>query len=281
MDNTETHSTPTHTPDTSDTENPFIDHPLEDTEDNEQIHEPQRPTLPFPEGTLPDDTPEVPYPDTPHPTTGDDDALDSDGMLPELEELAEEEYYLEQIVSDTIGVPDEDSAFEALNDNDDNFDYLLESFDDSAGGNTGIIETVSITEKDASTGVYVYTYPKLLIRKIRGKNRTTPPEEVGKTLFKIGSSSMNIQDTIDHVRQSDEDHADIVLIRIYPTVPSKALSMEHKFQHLLSTIEAQYEQADVPREHDEDHWFHTSLDILDGIAQTLELDVVDPRRHST
>ena len=109
-------------------------------------------------------------------------------------------------------------------------------------------------------GVYVYGLPHYLKHHV--------DDESGRTLLKVGHSSVDVFDRIAHQRRMTALPEDPVLLRIYPSQSSA--KAEATFHHWLkqaghlrpaSTLQAGNE------------WFLTSLSFLDDVATQIGLNV--------
>lgn len=112
-----------------------------------------------------------------------------------------------------------------------------------------------------STGIYVYSYPQYL------RAETVSPDS--RTLFKVGASGDDLRSRIEFQRKNTEVPEDLIIVRIYPVRTSQVFVMEEKFHKLLTAAGHHHVSKTGGTE-----WFNTSMELLDVIADALDLDIL-------
>lgn len=106
------------------------------------------------------------------------------------------------------------------------------------------------------SGVYVYSYPLYL------NNHISPAD--GRTLYKVGASSLSMGDRVNHQASKTPVPEDIQLLRAFEC--SDAIKEERKFHRILTAAGHHHESN-----HGGIEWFLTRLEMVDAIAESLGL----------
>lgn len=116
-------------------------------------------------------------------------------------------------------------------------------------------------ERKGEPGVYVYTLPHYL--------RHPYDPVTNQTLLKVGHSSTDAYYRADSQRRLTALPEDPVLLRVYPVEASRSKEVERQFHEWLRV--ADHARSDARRGGTE--WFVTSLQFLDHVATSFDLEV--------
>lgn len=122
-------------------------------------------------------------------------------------------------------------------------------------------EITEAAEGANGPGVYVYTLPHY--------RRYPVDPETGRTLLKVGYTSVNMTRRVDEQAKATALPEDPILLRVYPT--QEAAAVERRFHDMLER--ADHDRSAAKRSRGE--WFLTSTKFLDGVAGLLDLEVVE------
>ena len=125
-------------------------------------------------------------------------------------------------------------------------------------------------------GVYAFTYPHYLRHPTRPSESTD--RQADRTLIKIGSSTRDMRERIDQIANQTAAPEPRRVLRLYRPrdAVTDAHGIERTFHQLLDAAgHGGPRRSSIERQFGGTEWFETSVEFLDAIAVSLDLQIVD------
>lgn len=126
------------------------------------------------------------------------------------------------------------------------------------------------------SGVYAFTYPHYLRHPTRPSESTD--RQADRTLIKIGSSARDMSERIDRIANQTAAPEPRRVLRLYRPKDAviDAHDIERAFHQLLDAAgHGGPRRSSIERQFGGTEWFETSVEFLDAIAVSLDLQIVD------